>query len=206
MTATTATTATTVVDSPVGRLTLLAIDGSLAGLYMDDQRHRPPEEYFGPPHTELADARLPDAQLLAEATRQLEEYFDRRRTTFDLPLAPVGTPFRQAVWAALRTIPYGETASYGEIADQLGQPGAARAVGAANGRNPIGIVIPCHRVVGASGGLTGYGGGLERKRFLLALEQSPAARDERLFYRGCASDRPPSTTSTSGTPTSARHS
>jgi methylated-DNA-[protein]-cysteine S-methyltransferase len=171
----------TVLDSPVGSLTLLAIDGALAGLYMDDQRHHPSAESFGSPDAQLPDAQLFDAQLFDEVAGQLEEYFDGTRTTFDLPLAPAGTPFQQTVWAALRTIPYGQTVSYGELAEALGRPGAARAVGAANGRNPIGIVIPCHRVIGASGGLTGYGGGLDRKRFLLALEQGRAARGERLF-------------------------
>ena len=105
-----------------------------------------------------------------EARAQLEDYFAGRRRTFDLPLAPVGTPFQRRVWEALREIPYGETVSYGVLAARLGQPGAGRAVGLANGQNPISIVIPCHRVIGAGGALTGYGGGLERKRWLLALE------------------------------------
>lgn len=161
-----------VVDSPVGPLTLVAADGALVGLYMDDQRHRPEPETFG----------VPDADLFTEAARQLGEYFGGTRTTFDLPLAPVGTPFQRTVWAALCDIPYGVTASYGELAATIGRPGAARAVGLANGRNPIGIVVPCHRVIGASGSLTGYGGGLERKQFLLALEgRTAGASDDRLF-------------------------
>lgn len=151
----------TVLDSPVGPLTLVADDGVLAGLYMRDQRHRPPEETFGEP----------DAGPFGEVATQLEAYFAGRLHTFDLPLAPVGTAFQERVWAELRAIPYGETRSYGQLADRLGAPGASRAVGLANGRNPIGIIIPCHRVVGAGGGLTGYGGGLPRKRFLLDLEQ-----------------------------------
>jgi methylated-DNA-[protein]-cysteine S-methyltransferase len=116
--------------------------------------------------------RADDDPLLAEAARQLRGYFSRELKEFDLPLAPAGTDFQQRVWAELRRIGYGETASYGELADRLGMHrGAARAVGAANGRNPIGIVIPCHRVVGAAGSLSGYAGGVERKRLLLALEQ-----------------------------------
>ena len=109
--------------------------------------------------------------LLAQAQRQLEEYFAGARTAFDLPLAPRGTPFQQAVWAALLAIPYGETRTYQQIAAAVGRPKASRAVGGACHRNPIGIIIPCHRVVGASGSLTGYAGGLDRKAALLALEQ-----------------------------------
>jgi len=104
------------------------------------------------------------------AIAQLHEYFDRRRTVFDLPLAPVGTPFQQRVWTALLDIPHGVTISYGELATRLGDPKASRAVGLANGRNPISIVIPCHRVIGANGNLTGYGGGLDRKEWLLRHE------------------------------------
>lgn len=108
--------------------------------------------------------------LLDEAARQLREYLDGSRRDFDLPLSLHGTPFQIAVWAALRQIPYGEVRSYGDIARAIGKPGAARAVGMANHRNPIAIIIPCHRVIGADGSLTGYGGGLDRKRFLLTLE------------------------------------
>jgi methylated-DNA-[protein]-cysteine S-methyltransferase len=111
-----------------------------------------------------------DEQALAPLRRELEEYFAGTRREFELELAPAGTPFQLEVWRALRAIPYGETASYGEIAATVGQPGAARAVGGANNRNPIAIVVPCHRVIGASGSLTGYGGGLPRKQQLLALE------------------------------------
>ena len=109
--------------------------------------------------------------LLAEAQRQLEEYFAGARTSFDLPLAPHGTPFQQAVWGALLDIPYGETRSYGQIAAAVGRPKASRAVGGACHCNPIVIIVPCHRVVGASGSLTGYAGGLDLKAALLALEQ-----------------------------------
>jgi len=113
-----------------------------------------------------------------EAARQLEAYFARRRTTFELPLDPRGTRFQQRVWGALETIPYGETVSYGELAKRIGQPTASRAVGAANGANPIPIIIPCHRAVGADGSMTGFGGGITLKRKLLALEagQRPLVR------------------------------
>ncbi len=151
----------TVVDSPVGPLTLVAVDGALAGLYMNLQRHRPLEETFG----------APDPTPFTEVIRQLEEYFATRRTAFDLPLMFAGTPFQRRVWAALREIPYGQTVSYGQLAERIGSPGSARAVGLANGRNPIGIIVPCHRVVGARGDLTGYGGGVDRKRYLLELER-----------------------------------
>jgi len=154
-----------VVDSPVGPLTLVAADGVLAGLYMTDQRHRPPGEVLGEP------AEDPDGQPFAAASRQLREYFNGERTEFDLELALDGTTFQRRVWTALQNIPYGQTISYGQLADQIGQPSASRAVGLANGKNPIGIIVPCHRVVGADGSLTGYGGGIERKRFLLAHEQ-----------------------------------
>ena len=154
----------TVMDSPVGPLTLVAEDGRLAGLYMTDQRHRPDAPVFGD--------RDDDAEPFAAARAQLTEYFAGERTTFDLPLAPHGTEFQQTVWAALQEIPYGHTWSYGQLADHIGNPKASRAVGLANGRNPIGIVIPCHRVVGSTGALTGYGGGLERKQALLDLERA----------------------------------
>ncbi|MGH3825392.1 MAG: methylated-DNA--[protein]-cysteine S-methyltransferase [Pseudonocardiaceae bacterium] len=151
----------TVVDSPVGPLTLAAVDGVLTGLYMDLQRHRPLEETFG----------APDPTPFTAVIGQLKEYFAAQRTDFDLPLRFAGTPFQRTVWAALREIPYGETVSYGQLAEWIGRPAAARAVGLANGRNPIGIIVPCHRVVGATGDLTGYGGGLERKQYLLEFER-----------------------------------
>ncbi|MER6423603.1 methylated-DNA--[protein]-cysteine S-methyltransferase [Streptomyces sp. NPDC001137] len=150
----------TVIDSPYGPLTLVADDGVLCGLYMTEQRHRPPEESFG--------AR--DETLFAEAEEQLEAYFSGDLKEFTLELHLNGTPFQRTVWDRLREIPYGETRSYGELAAALGNPSASRAVGLANGKNPIGIIVPCHRVVGANGSLTGYGGGLDRKRRLLDFE------------------------------------
>jgi methylated-DNA-[protein]-cysteine S-methyltransferase len=151
----------TVVDSSVGPLTLVAVDGTLTGLYMHRQRHRPREETFG----------APDAESFTEVAGQLQAYFDGLRTRFDLPLVLAGTPFQRRVWAALREIPYGETITYGQLADRIGQPSAARAVGLANGKNPIGVIVPCHRVVGSTGNLTGYGGGLATKRYLLDFER-----------------------------------
>jgi len=149
-------------DSPVGPLTLVATGGALSGLYMEQQRYRPGEETFGER----------DDSLFAEAVEQLAEYFAGDRTEFDLPLALSGTVFQRTVWSALREIPYGETVSYGEIAMRIGRPTAARAVGLANGKNPVGIIVPCHRVVGSTGDLTGYGGGLDRKRHLLDFERA----------------------------------
>lgn len=158
-TRTTSRTRTTTVDSPVGPLTLTGADGVLTGLYMADQRHRP----------DLSQG-APDPRGFDQAVEQLTAYFRGELRSFTVPLAPVGTPFQQRVWAALREVPYGTTTSYGALAASLGAPGAARAVGLANGRNPIGIVVPCHRVVGATGLLTGYGGGLARKQWLLDHE------------------------------------
>jgi methylated-DNA-[protein]-cysteine S-methyltransferase len=152
----------TVVESPLGPLTLVATDGVLSGLYMEGQRHRPPEETFG--------ARANASEAFAEAARQLDAYFAGRLTDFDVPLQLDGTPFQQRVWSALCDIPYGVTLSYGGLAERIGSPAASRAVGLANGKNPVSIIVPCHRVVGASGSLTGYGGGLDRKRSLLAFE------------------------------------
>ncbi|MEU1500699.1 methylated-DNA--[protein]-cysteine S-methyltransferase [Streptomyces sp. NPDC005732] len=154
----------TVTDSPYGPLTLVADDDLLCGLYMVGQRHRPPQEDFG--------AR--DDTLLPEAKRQLTAYFAGDLKEFDLPMRLAGTPFQRSVWEQLARIPYGEIRSYGELADALGNPKASRAVGLANGRNPVGIIVPCHRVVGADGSLTGYGGGLDRKRRLLDFERGSA--------------------------------
>jgi methylated-DNA-[protein]-cysteine S-methyltransferase len=158
----------TIVDSPIGPLLLVATDGSLTGLYMDAQRHRPDEDTFG----ERDDAAL----AFVAVTRQLEEYFAGARTDFDVPLDLEGTAFQRRVWAALREVPYGQTWSYGQLAAHIGSPGASRAVGLANGRNPVAVIVPCHRVVGANGRLTGYGGGLERKQQLLDLERGSAGR------------------------------
>ncbi len=150
----------TLVDSPVGPLTLVDDDGLLAGVWMTDQRHLPVIERAG--------ARDDDVQPLLRD--QLDAYWRRELTSFDVPIAVQGTPFQQKVWAALRRIPYGHTWSYGQLALEIGQPTASRAVGMANGRNPVGIVVPCHRVIGSTGTMVGYGGGLARKRYLLALE------------------------------------
>ena len=150
--------------SPIGPLTLVAEDGVLAAVYTAEHRGAPDPATRGPA----------DPRGLEAATEALDAYFAGALTTFDLPLAARGTPFQERVWAALREIPYGSTASYGQLAAALGAPGASRAVGAANGRNPLSIVVPCHRVVGSAGAITGYAGGVERKRFLLALEAEHA--------------------------------
>ena len=155
----------TVIDSPLGPLTLVAQDGAITCLYMDLQQHRPDDDELGEP-----DARGREAEPFKTVSDQLDAYFAGELTTFDLPLAPCGSGFQQRVWAALQEIPYGQTESYGELAERIGSPGGARAVGLANGKNPISIVIPCHRVVGSNGSLTGYGGGLGRKKQLLDLE------------------------------------
>ena len=143
------------IESPLGELLLVGDGRALTGLYMDGAP--------GPGWRR-------DPAAFRQAADQLRAYFARELREFDLPLAPHGTPFQQEVWAALREIPYGRTVGYAELAAALGRPGAARAVGAANGRNPMSIVVPCHRVIGADGALTGYGGGLRRKRLLLDLE------------------------------------
>ncbi|MFF4837461.1 methylated-DNA--[protein]-cysteine S-methyltransferase [Streptomyces sp. NPDC001315] len=154
----------TIIDSPYGPLTLVADDGVLCGLYMTAQRHRPPEETFGDR----------DDAPFDEAADQLNAYFAGELKEFTLELRLHGTPFQRNVWEQLQRIPYGETRSYGDLADALGNPKASRAVGLANGRNPVGIIVPCHRVIGASGSLTGYGGGLERKQRLLDFERGTA--------------------------------
>jgi methylated-DNA-[protein]-cysteine S-methyltransferase len=153
-------------DSPVGRLKLTATSDGLAAILWETD---------GPDRVRLgAAAESPAHALLIEVERQLTEYFAGRRTTFDLPLDCGGTPFQRSVWEALRAIPFGETRSYAEIARQVGRPRAVRAAGAANGRNPIAIVTPCHRVIGAGGQLTGFAGGLEAKAYLLSLERRHA--------------------------------
>ena len=151
----------TTIESPVGDLMLIGDRERLLGLHMQAGRR--------PGHVP-ADSQTA-SEPFAAAREQLGEYFAGERTDFDLPLAPLGTPFQEEVWSALRGIPYGETASYGELAERIGRPSGSRAVGMANGRNPISIVVPCHRVIGATGELTGYAGGVERKRFLLELER-----------------------------------
>jgi methylated-DNA-[protein]-cysteine S-methyltransferase len=147
------------VDSPIGLLTLAGRGDVLTNLRMVDQTYEPPRADW-----------LPDPGAFAAAVDQLGAYFAGELTHFDVELDLHGTAFQRRVWKALLTIPYGETRSYGEIAEQIGAPGAARAVGLANGHNPIAIVVPCHRVIGANGSLTGFGGGLGRKRTLLELE------------------------------------
>ena len=153
-----------VLPSPVGPLTVVADDGVLVRLSLS-----PP----GPD----ADLGARDDAALAAVTGQLGEYLTGARETFDLPLRPRGGEFELAVWAELTRIPYGRTTTYGAVADAVGRPGGAQAVGVACGRNPLAVVVPCHRVVGAGGSLVGFGGGLARKRFLLDLEQ----REDRLF-------------------------
>lgn len=170
-------------DSPLGELLLVGDRRALHGLYMQRGRH---PKRISPAWTR---AREPFAAVRA----QLGEYFAGERREFDVPLAMHGSPFELRVWEALRDILYGATASYGEIARRVGRPSAARAVGLANGRNPIAVIVPCHRVIGADGSLTGYGGGIERKRLLLELE------------RGVQSIDPGSATDTLSIP-SARHS
>jgi methylated-DNA-[protein]-cysteine S-methyltransferase len=152
----------TTVESPLGELLLTAEDGVLTGLYLRAEALDPPQ------------AALRDDPAFATVRLQLEEYFAGRRRAFDVPLAPVGTAFQQRVWEELQRVGYGGTISYAELAARIGRPTAIRAAGAANGRNPISILIPCHRVIGSSGSLTGYSGGLEAKRHLLELERSPA--------------------------------
>ena len=154
-----------VVESPLGPITVVAQDDALVGVYLDGQRHRPPASALG----ERDEATLPSLR------EQLSAYLAGDLEQFDVELAPLGTPFQAQVWAALRQVPYGATTTYGSLAAAIGRPTAVRAVGAANGRNPYCLVVPCHRVVGAGGGLTGYAGGLDRKRFLLELESRQRA-------------------------------
>lgn len=170
MTAPTTITATTtrrhhvVRDTPIGDLTIVADGDALAALYMVEHRHAPDPATYGP----VAGAA---DEFCQRVETQLREYFAGDRRDFDLALAPKGTEFQQRVWMALREIGYGETESYGELAARIGSPSASRAVGLANGKNPISIIVPCHRVIGANGSMTGYGGGIERKKTLLNLER-----------------------------------
>lgn len=160
--------AVTVYDSPGGPLTLTSDGAALTGIWFENNRHGKPPE--GP----RASDKIIDATM-----KQLDSYFAGKRRTFDVPLAPRGTAFQTRVWSALTKIPYAETKSYGAIANVIGSPKAVRAVGAANGRNPIPIIIPCHRVIGANGSLTGFGGGMAWKELLLDLEKGalfPAGR------------------------------
>jgi methylated-DNA-[protein]-cysteine S-methyltransferase len=148
-------------DSPLGSLLLTADGTHLTGLFMGAS---------GKPQSTAGWLEDATAEPLAATRRQLSEYFAGSRRTFELPLRLRGTAFQERVWRELTEIPYGETWSYGQLAARIGKPGASRAVGLANGRNPISILVPCHRVIGADGSLTGYGGGIERKQWLLAHE------------------------------------
>ncbi|MHB1784969.1 MAG: methylated-DNA--[protein]-cysteine S-methyltransferase [Acidimicrobiales bacterium] len=149
------------VDSPVGLLTLAGQEDCLTNLVMEGGAHPPPDRSRW----------VEDKEAFPDVVAQLEAYFAGDRTDFDVAFRLDGTSFQRRVWDALGEIPYGETRSYGEIARRIGQPGAARAVGLANGRNPIAVIVPCHRVIGANGALTGYAGGVQAKRALLDLEQ-----------------------------------
>lgn len=149
------------IDSPIGRLMIAAADDGIRAVEFPQNRY---------PVKRDGDWREGAHPLLVQATRQLDEYFAGQRRDFDLPLAPRGTAFQLQVWEALRGIGYGQTCSYAQLARSIGNPAAMRAVGAANGRNPIPIIVPCHRVIGANGTLTGFGGGLPTKQILLQLE------------------------------------
>lgn len=151
-------------ETPLGRICIEENGQGLTGLYFCGEALKETAE-------ETPKETTKETPLLKEAYRQLMEYFDGKRRNFDLPLAAEGTPFQKKVWEALRTIPYGETKSYGEIAAQVGNPKASRAVGGANHKNPIMIIVPCHRVIGANGALVGFGGGLSVKEYLLKLEK-----------------------------------
>lgn len=170
-----------IIESPVGALGLVASPEGLAGIHFETERHGKPlaelaADFPGDVHRDAGTERVLDA-----SRAQLAEYFAGTRTIFDLPLAPRGTDFQLRVWRALCDIPFGETTSYGELAARLGDARATRAVGAANGRNPIPIVVPCHRVIGADGSLTGFGGGIERKRWLLVHERRVRGDELSLF-------------------------
>ena len=164
-----------VIDSPLGELTLVADGDALIGLYFRHHWYRPPAEAFGPRVDAKSDA------LLAEAQAQLDDFLAGDRTGFDLPTALRGDDLQRRVWDRLTAIPYGETVTYGELAAELADGSTAQEVGAAVGRNPLSIIVPCHRVVGKNGKLTGYAGGLERKKFLLDLEEPAELRAARLF-------------------------
>jgi methylated-DNA-[protein]-cysteine S-methyltransferase len=159
-----------IVESPIGELTLLGSASALVALHLPGSDDEPPEGERG------------KTPLLERVAAQLREYFAGERRTFDIELAANGTPFQHRVWDALMGIPYGELRSYGDVAKVIGRPAASRAVGAANGRNPIAIIVPCHRVIGSSGNLTGYGGGLPTKKWLLEHEQRFAVKGQRRLF------------------------
>ena len=161
-------------ESPRGRMLLVADDQALTGVYFIGQRYRPRIE----PEWRKDERHVP----LRQAKCELADYFDGRRTRFTVKLSPQGTPFQRVVWKAIAGVGFGKTIPYAELARRAGRPGSARAVGAATGRNPIGIIVPCHRIVGSNGSLTGYAGGLAKKRALLALERcSPSLREPQCF-------------------------
>lgn len=149
-------------ETDIGVIGIAEKDGSITDIFFGKE---PPTGAY----------KQQETALIAKAAGQMDEYLNGKRKDFELPLAPEGTPFQQAVWAALLTVPYGQTASYGDIAQKIGNPKAVRAVGGANNKNPIVVVIPCHRIIGAGGALTGYGGGLAMKEHLLKLEGGPYA-------------------------------
>ncbi len=158
-------------DSPLGRLLLVGNDAGLNLVHMDEQTRLPPQTSWTQAERQLD-----------QACRQLDEYFGGQRRRFDLPLAPRGTAFQQAVWRALLEIPFGETRSYRQQAERIGRPTAIRAVGTANGANPLAVIVPCHRVIGSDGSLTGYAGGLARKALLLELEGASLPAQARLAF------------------------
>ena len=162
-------------DTRLGAITIVSDGTAVTGIYFDPHTHRPDSSTFGPQVDADQDA------VLGLAARQLEEYLAGARTEFEIPLSTDGNEFQERVWDRLRAIPHGRTVTYGAIAAELGDPGLAQAVGGAVGRNPISIVVPCHRVVGSTGKLTGYAGGVDRKAALLELEELPEAREQRLF-------------------------
>ncbi|GAA2527921.1 methylated-DNA--[protein]-cysteine S-methyltransferase [Rarobacter incanus] len=164
-----------VVASPLGALTLVAQGQALVGLHFERQSHFPDAASLGEA------ASLQSDSILAHVANELDEYFAGDRTTFSFEVQTFGDDFSERVWRLLRSIPYGETTTYGQLARAMGNPGLAQRVGGVVGRNPVGIVIPCHRVIGADGLLTGYAGGLDRKRWLLELEEPEALRASRLF-------------------------
>lgn len=164
-----------IVDTALGEVTVVASGGALTGLYFPQHWYRPPEETLG------AEVDVEDDTLLSEARNQLAEYLDGDRTSFELPTATNGAPLQERVWAMLNEIPFGATTTYGALAERLGNKALAQSVGQAVGHNPISVIVPCHRVVGNNGKLTGYAGGLKRKQLLLALEEPEAEKSARLF-------------------------
>lgn len=164
-----------IVGTRLGEITVVAADDAIVGLYFPQHWYLPPEGSIGP------EVDAGDDALLEMARVQLEDYLDGARTSFEVPIATNGNPFQERVWAMLTNIPFGQTTTYGALAEQLGDKSLAQLVGQAVGHNPVSIIIPCHRVVGSTGKLTGYAGGLERKQFLLELEEPELAKAEKLF-------------------------